>query len=84
LSDIIFNVIGGGKIIYQVIFEFNEVNLISINADDPQIAANNARRLFYEGRLVPSIRSISVYSSEDNIDLDEPILFEIGKSTSTD
>ena len=58
---------------YKVILEFNQANVLAINADDPNAAAQNIRRLFDQGKVKPQIRIIHVFKQEDDIDEDQPI-----------
>jgi hypothetical protein len=38
---------------YKVIVEFQRSNILAINADDPNTAAQNIRRLFDQGKAKP-------------------------------
>ncbi len=58
---------------YKVIVEFQKSNIFAINADDPNAAAQNIRRLFDQGKAKPQIRKIHVFNQEDDIDEDQPL-----------
>ncbi len=58
---------------YKVIVEFQQSNILAINADDPNAAAQNIRRLFDQGKAKPQIRKIKVFNQEDDIYEDQPI-----------
>jgi hypothetical protein len=58
---------------YKVIVEMQNINIFSINADDPRVAAQNAIKLFEQRRLAPEIYRISVYDEHGDEYIDEPI-----------
>ena len=58
---------------YKVIVEFYQANILSINSDDPNVAAQNIRKLFDQGKAKPRVRTINVFNEDDNIDEDQPI-----------
>jgi hypothetical protein len=58
---------------YKVIVEFYQSNILSINADNPNAAVQNIRRLFDQGKAKPQIRKIYVFNEEDDIDKDQPL-----------
>jgi hypothetical protein len=58
---------------YKVILEFQPLNIIAINADDPNVAAQNIRKLFESGRAKPLIKLIKVFNEEDDIFEDQPL-----------
>jgi hypothetical protein len=58
---------------YKVIVEFYESKILSINADEPNVAAQNIRKLFEAGKASPQIRTINVYNEADDIKVDLPI-----------
>jgi len=58
---------------YKVVVELQNICILSVNADDPNVAAINAVRLFEENRLQPSLYRISVYNEQDDEYADEPI-----------
>ena len=58
---------------YKVIVEFHQANILAINADDPNVAAQNIRKLFDNGKAKPLIRTIKVFREEDNINIDLPL-----------
>jgi hypothetical protein len=53
---------------YKVIVEFHQANILAINADDPNVAAQNIRKLFDQGKAKPRVRTINVFNEGDNID----------------
>ena len=58
---------------FKVIVELQNICILSVNADDPSVAAINAIKLFDEERLSPSIYRVSVFNEHDNEYIDEPI-----------
>ena len=58
---------------YKVLVELQNICILSVNADDPSVAALNAIKLFEEERLSPSIYRISVFDEHDDEYIDEPI-----------
>ena len=58
---------------YKVIVELQNINILSVNADNPSVAALNAVKLFQEERLQPSIYRVSVFNEQDDEYIDEPI-----------
>ena len=58
---------------YKVVVELQNINILSINADDPSVAALNAVKLFQEERLQPAIYRVSVFNEQDDEYIDEPI-----------
>lgn len=58
---------------YKIIVEFHDTNILSINADEPNVAAQNIRKLFDAEKARPQIRTINVYNEEDDIKVDIPI-----------
>ena len=58
---------------YKIIVEFHDTNILSITADEPNVAAQNIRKLFDAGKARPQIRTINVYNEEDDIKVDIPI-----------
>jgi hypothetical protein len=58
---------------YKVIVEFQQSNILAINADDPNVAAQNIRKLFDNGKAKPQIRKIHIFNEEDDIDEDQPL-----------
>ena len=58
---------------YKVIVELQNINILSVNADDPSVAALNAVKLFQEERLQPTIYRVSVFNEQDDEYIDEPI-----------
>lgn len=58
---------------YKVIVEFHQSSILAINADDPNAAAQNIRKLFVQGRAYPQIKRIHVFNEKDDIYEDQPI-----------
>ena len=58
---------------YKVIVDFHQANILAINADDPNVAAQNIRKLFDNRKAKPLIRTIKVFREEDNINIDLPL-----------
>ncbi len=58
---------------YKVIVKFHQTNILAINADDPNIAALNIRKLFDTGNAKPQIRTINVFNEADDINVDLPL-----------
>jgi hypothetical protein len=61
------------RYMYKIIVEFHDTNILSINADEPNVAAQNIRKLFDAEKARPQIRTINVYNEEDDIKVDIPI-----------
>jgi hypothetical protein len=77
-SDIRVSVINyifeiGGLPMYKIVIEFEESNILSVNADDPGVAVVNAQRLISDGRLIPRTKCISVFNVVNEIEEEEPI-----------
>jgi hypothetical protein len=58
---------------FKVVIEYLDSIVISINADNPEIAGQNILRLIREGRVNPTVREISVFRADADIGLDEPL-----------
>ena len=58
---------------YKVILEFKQSNILAINADDPNVAVQNIRKLFECGKVKPQIRTIKVFNEEDDIYENKPL-----------
>ena len=58
---------------FKVVIEYLDSIVISINADNPEIAGQNILRLIREGRVNPTVREISVFQADADIGLDEPL-----------
>jgi len=58
---------------FKVVVDFCEINMIEINVEDPESAANAVLKLFKEGRLKPQINEIAVFDIEDEFGFEPPI-----------
>jgi hypothetical protein len=58
---------------YKVIVEFYQANILSINGDDPKVAAQNVRKLFEQGKGKPQINRIEVFLEGQNVEIELPI-----------
>jgi hypothetical protein len=58
---------------YKIVVEFNQLNILAINADEPSVAAKNTNKLFVQGRAKAQIKSIKVYLQEDDLEFALPI-----------
>jgi hypothetical protein len=58
---------------FKVVVDFYELNLIELNVNDPESAANAVLKLFKEGRLKPEINEIAVFDLLDEFEMDPPI-----------
>lgn len=58
---------------YKVIVEFHQANILAINADDPNVAAQNIRKLFDQGKSKPRVKTINVFNEDDDIYEDQPL-----------
>lgn len=58
---------------YKIVVEFNQLNILAINADEPSVAAKNTNKLLIQGRAKAQIKSIKVYLQEDDLEFALPI-----------
>jgi hypothetical protein len=58
---------------FKVVVDFCEINMIEINVEDPESAANAVLKLSKEGRLKPQINEIAVFDIEDEFGFEPPI-----------
>ena len=58
---------------YKILIEFEEANILSVNADDPNVAVANVQKLISEGRFIPRPKLILVFNAIDDIEDVEPI-----------
>jgi|688.fasta_scaffold471631_2 hypothetical protein len=58
---------------FKVVVDFCEINMIEINVEDPESAANAVLKLFKEDRLKPQINEIAVFDIEDEFGFEPPI-----------
>lgn len=58
---------------YKVVVEFHESKVLAINADNPNVAAQNIRRLFDNGNMKPQIKIIYIFNEDGDLEVDAPL-----------
>ena len=58
---------------FKVVIDFHEINMIEVNVDNPENAANAVLKLYKEGRLKPEINEITIFEIEDEFGFDPPL-----------
>lgn len=58
---------------FKVVIDFHEINMIEVNVDNPENAANAVLKLYKEGGLKPEINEITIFEIEDEFGFDPPL-----------
>ena len=58
---------------FKIVVDFHEINIIEVNVDNPENAANAVLKLFKEGRLKSEINEIAVFDIEDEFGFEPPL-----------
>ncbi len=58
---------------FKVVVDFTELNIIELNVNDAEIAAQSVLKLFNDGRLKAIINEIAVFDIEDEFGFEPPI-----------